>query len=262
MTYFLKRVFRKIRRLLQKSKNHFALQRGRKKIIAYKDLYRGKRCFIIGNGPSLRVEDLEKLKNEITFGTHRIYTLFGDTSWRPSFYFAQDYKMIKEEFKEISAIAAKEKFIGMVPLYKYPYIQGATFANMILKPFYPEPPEFSDDVSKEFYEGMTVTYMCLQFAVYMGFTEIILLGVDHNYSVVLKADGTVQVNDGVKNHFSADVGHTEANPNDNLPQLDKTGLAYVTANEYAKKHGVKILNATRGGKLKAFERIDFDSISF
>lgn len=242
--------------------NKLRLKKSEKNIQKYHNLYQGKRCFIIGNGPSLRVEDLEKLKGEITFGTHRIYTLFGNTSWRPSFYFAQDYKMIKEGFKEISAIAATEKFIGMVPWYKYPFIQGATFAHIILKSFYPEPPEFSDNVAKEFYEGQTVTYMCLQFAVYMGFTEIILLGVDHNYSVVLKADGSVQINEGVKNHFDADVGHTEVNPNDNLPQLDKTGLAYVTANEYAKKHGVKILNATRGGKLEAFERVDFDSISF
>lgn len=262
MINFVKKVLRKILRIFQGLKNNSALRRGRKKIVKYKNAYCGKRCFIIGNGPSLSVTDLEKLKNEITFGTHRIYTLFGDTSWRPSFYFAQDYKMINEEFEEISAIAATEKFIGMVPLYKYPHIQGATFANMVLRPFYPEPPEFSDNVAEEFYEGQTVTYMCLQFAVYMGFTEIILLGVDHNYSVVLKADGTVQINEGVKNHFAADVEHTEVNPNDNLPQLDKTSLAYVTANEYAKKHGVKILNATRGGKLEAFERIDFDSISF
>lgn len=243
-------------------KNKLRLKKDRKVIEKYHNLYQGKRCFIIGNGPSLRVEDLEKLKGEITFGTHRIYTLFGDTSWRPSFYFAQDYRMIKEDFDSISAISSKEKFIGMVPWSRYPHIQGATFAHINLKSFYPEPPEFSDNVAKEFYEGQTVTYMCLQFAVYMGFTEIILLGVDHNYSVVLKADGKVQVNEGVKNHFSADVGHTEVNPNDNLPQLDKTGLAYVTANEYAEKHGVKILNATRGGKLEAFERVDFDSISF
>ena len=80
--------------------------------------------------------------------------------------------------------------------------------------------------------------------------------------MVLKADGTVQVNDGVKNHFSADVNHVKLAANENLPQLDKTGLAYIAANEYAKEHGVKILNATRGGKLEAFERVDFDSIIF
>lgn len=258
----LKRIYSSLYYIKIILENKLRLKKDKKVIEKYHNLYQGKRCFIIGNGPSLRVEDLEKLKGEITFGTHRIYTLFGNTSWRPSFYFAQDYRMIKEDCDSISEISSKEKFIGMIPSNKYPYIRGATFAHIILKPFYPEPPEFSDNVSKEFYEGMTVTYMCLQFAVYMGFTEIILLGVDHNYSVVLKADGTVQVNDGVKNHFSADVGHTEVNPNDNLPQLDKTGLAYIAANKYAKEHGVKILNATRGGKLEAFERVDFDSISF
>jgi uncharacterized Rossmann fold enzyme len=33
-----------------------------KRLKALKDLHRGKRCFIIGNGPSLKAEDLEMLK--------------------------------------------------------------------------------------------------------------------------------------------------------------------------------------------------------
>ena len=250
----LKRIYSSLyyRKILLENK--LRLKRNRKVIEKYHNLFQGKRCFIIGNGPSLRVEDLEKLKGEITFGTHRIYKLFGNTSWRPSFYFAQDYKMIKESFDSISAIPSKEKFIGMVSWNKYPYIRGATFANMILKSFYPEPPEFSDDVSKEFYEGMTVTYMCLQFAVYMGFSEIYLLGVDHQYSIEMNPDGTMKKTEGVQDHFANDDICT------NVPQTYKSTLSYYAARKYADLHGVKIYNATRGGKLDAFEKIEFDKL--
>ena len=46
------------------------------KIKKLKDNYIGKRCFIIGNGPSLRIEDLNCLKGEYTFAANRIYEIF------------------------------------------------------------------------------------------------------------------------------------------------------------------------------------------
>ena len=52
-----------------------------------KDTKIGKRCFIIGNGPSLKAEDLSKLykNNEITFAFNRIYHIFDQTKWRPTY---------------------------------------------------------------------------------------------------------------------------------------------------------------------------------
>ena len=35
---------------------------------------------------------------------------------------------------------------------------------------------------------------------------------------------------------------------------------YMCAKEYAERHEIKIYNATRGGKLEVFERVDFDSL--
>jgi hypothetical protein len=49
-----------------------------KRLRTYKDIHRGKRCFIIGNGPSLNQLDLTLLKNEYTFGMNRIYMAFPD----------------------------------------------------------------------------------------------------------------------------------------------------------------------------------------
>lgn len=51
-----------------------------------KDAYKGKRCFVIGTGPSLTKEDLELLKGEVTFASNRIFKIFNETDWRPTFY--------------------------------------------------------------------------------------------------------------------------------------------------------------------------------
>ena len=37
-------------------------------------------------------------------------------------------------------------------------------------------------------------------------------------------------------------------------------VAFEFAEEYSKEHGFRIYNATRGGALEAFERVDFDSL--
>ena len=35
---------------------------------------------------------------------------------------------------------------------------------------------------------------------------------------------------------------------------------FDSGKHYADKHGIKIYNATRGGKLEIFDRVDFDTI--
>ena len=100
---------------------------------------------------------------------------------------------------------------------------------------------FSDDLFLEVCDGNTVTYICLELAVYMGFKEIYLLGVDCDYS-------------GKKQHV-IDTGDVVLN-NPESRMIE----AYKKAKEYADSHGIKIYNATRGGKLEVFERVDFDSL--
>lgn len=54
----------------------------------YKDKHKNDICFILGNGPSLQVDDLERLQRAgiVTFATNRIYNIFPNTSWRPTYY--------------------------------------------------------------------------------------------------------------------------------------------------------------------------------
>lgn len=234
-------------------KHKIRVNKSRKHIKELRCKYKDHRCFIIGNGPSLTTDDLEKLKNEICFGSHRVYQIFDKTTWRPNYYFAQDTKLICESSEMIESKINCEKFLCSIPWAKIPKIKNAHYIQIFIEDFYPQLPKFSEDMSLGFYEGFTVSYMCLQMAVYMGFKEIYLLGIDHNYSISMLPNGTVAYND-VKDHFDEDDKIT------NIPQIFKSSLAYIAAEKYTKEHNIKIYNATRGGKLDAFERVDFDKI--
>lgn len=242
----------KVKNKLAYEKSKITTKNRKKRIdLSKKDLkklhnaYEGKRCFIIGNGPSLTVSDLEKLKGETTFASHGIFYIYDKTDWRPTFYCAQDAKFIRGKYDVIKKFCSESiNFFGVVSyIENYPkFTKDALLVNLIIEEFEDNYPKFSEDLSIGAYEGLTVTYFNIQLAIYMGFKEIYLLGVDHFYS-------------GDENdHFS---------PKDictNVPQIDKTTFSYMKAEQYAKSHGIKIINATRGGHLEVFERENFDDL--
>jgi hypothetical protein len=233
-----------------------------KKLKQFEDIHKGKRCFIIGNGPSLKIEDLEKLKNEYTFGANKIFVAFEDTDWRPTYYCIQDFKMITSELESIKQNAGADvKFIAGNPLVsKKNVLPDWIYFFVDTRSFYPNYPLFSEDIANRIFDGGTVTYAEIQFAVYMGFSEIYLLGVDFNYSVSINNDNTFSKTE-TKNHFSDKyLGNGELGKHFNYPSLENSLLAYKSAREYADRNNISIYNATRGGKLEVFERVDFDTI--
>ena len=100
------------------------------------------------------------------------------------------------------------------------------------------------------YDGSTVVYVCIQLAVYLGFKEIYLLGVDFNYT----AYG--------KNHFTEQVEPYEQfdGMNGQNRLLNLSYKAFQKAREYASNHGIKIYNASRRTCLDVFEQVNFDSL--
>lgn len=230
-----------------------------KKIEKFKDCHKGERCFIIGNGPSLRAEDLDKLNGEITFAANSIYKIFDQTAWRPTYYASQDDKFIRSNIHNI--IGCNFRYIFLP--YNLENVKVKAKSN-IFRFFvdkidrYPELPLFSEDASKKIYECYTVSYSLLQLAVYMGFKRIFLLGMDHSYSIEVKADGTI-VRNNVEDHFGG-TDKVEENNNQYLPSTDKSTNAFIAAKKYADGHDINIYNATRGGKLEVFQRVDFNDI--
>jgi hypothetical protein len=223
----------------------------------FRNCHLGKRCFIIGNGPSLTIEDLEKIKGEVSYASNKIYLIFKQTSWRPTYYVAEDDKIIRDNLTEINALAGPLKLLRRLKCNKYvPKDQVAEFEM-----YFPDSetfPQFTLDATKPFACGYTVTYVAMQWAFYMGFENVYLLGVDFNYpGLKYHADGTVELpEDGT--HFLP--GYGSSGERFYAPKLDENLRAYALAKDIFLSNGRSIFNATRGGKLEIFPRVDFDTL--
>ncbi|MFV2047207.1 6-hydroxymethylpterin diphosphokinase MptE-like protein [Metabacillus sp. YM-086] len=232
-------------------------KRGRQ-IKKYKDIHLNKRCFIIGNGPSLTSGDLDKLSNEITFAFNRVYYIFNRTTWRPTYYCSEDNKTIFRSKEEINSIKVEHKFFPVN--FPWDYKIHFTNANYYLFKFGNKniEPQFSRDIVKGIYWGNTVAYTAIQIAVYMGVKEIYLLGVDHNFSKMLNDKGEIIIDKTAKDYFTEEYNTDK----DDLyiPNVEVSTRAFKVAKKYADKNNIKIYNATRGGKLEVFERVDFDKL--
>lgn len=236
----------------------------RQKLEGLKNICKGKRCFIIGNGPSLKAEDLELLKDEFTFASNRIYEIFKETTWRPTVYIAVDENFVHTGLPSIRKVVCKLRLLpfrlaekGKIEKERneiFIWSGAKKYEVMRVAPWADKSAYIPEDVSLGFSEGRTVTFDAIQMALYMGFREIYLLGVDFNYSRVIDENGRIRNVDGVTDYFNQKTYDTT------LQYYMPTKYAYIVAREYCDKHNVVIRNATRGGKLEVFERVDFDEL--
>lgn len=220
------------------------------KLKEFENKYEGKRCFIIATGPSLTIDDLEKLENEYTIGVNSLIKLFDKTTFRPDFYGIQDkyvYGAMQDvinntEFKTAFCADTIAKYYdvpdGFIP---FPYNGNYHYFNGKYNEYNAK---FSDNAYEIVYDGYSITYSLIEIAVYMGFKEIYLLGCDCSYPK------------GSKSHV-VESGFVDKNAMSNPIRMR---VGYQCAKEYADSHGIKIYNATRGGELETFERVDLDEV--
>src|SRR3990172_4887415 len=137
----------------------------------------GERCFIIGNGPSLKLTDLARLRGETTFGMNRIYLAFPDLGFATTYYVSVNSLVIEQCAHEIRQLTMP-KFLAWRSRRWMTGDPGVVF----LDADYTSPATFARDARQRIFEGSTVTYVALQLAYHMGFTEVVLIGVDHRFS--------------------------------------------------------------------------------
>lgn len=229
-----------------------------KELEIYKNIHKGKRIFVIGNGPSLRIEDLNILhqNREICMASNTAYRAYDLTQWRADYYCITDGEAVnfwKAEGTKIEGTV----FVGDVYHYhRCDYEDGLNYFHHKEERFYPNYARFSDDFTKGFYTGATVTYTMIQLAAYMGAEEIYLLGVDLGWKEGTKASDT----HFIKNYVTEKDLALIPKYNQGRFQTAHMEKVYEGAELYSRKHGFRIYNATRGGFLEVFERVDFDSL--
>lgn len=213
---------------------------------AYKDIHKGERCFIIATGPSLTIEDVDKLKNEYTFSMNSCIKLFDYTDWRPTYYCVTDINVWNKIGNEIKTAPLNTVFYEATAC-DYKGKNGVPFFQSMQDNFLSicglSEGKFSVDASKVLYGGSTVVYTILQLAMYMGFKQIFFIGQDCNFRGPQKHNPLLE-------HGISGATKSQEYMLKSFELVKKVAVA----------QGIEIYNATRGGKLEIFERIDLDEV--
>jgi hypothetical protein len=215
------------------------------------------RAFVVGNGPSLNLTNLDLLIGETSFGVNRISSIYPKTKWRPTHYVrAEDAGIgsdpsiyqgdIELHFKLGCEIWANEFFIwkseGVRKSGQYRQIRACShynihFDNPDCPPLYHMPRlcTFGSSV-----------HVAIQIALgKLNVDTVYLIGCDLGYQA------------GKVNHFSdtytegvgalTDIRYTE---------LDKLAAHMLAARSFPGR----IFNATIGGSLEVYPRVEYERL--
>jgi len=240
------------------------------RIVKWKDKYKGERCFCVGNGPSLKDTPLHLLKDEYSFGLNKISDHYSETSWRPSFYVNVTILTTNAEWSR-AAMKSMAQTPSFIDYGLFPYVleakDGEFFVPDLVFPVGvtktyrqddPDPSLWSHDITESVSKYGSSMLSVLQIAVYMGFNPIYLLGCDLGW----KPFGWGEKD---PNHFSEDYWG-DARVYETEKVVVTEGLAnrytadarssHVLAKKVCDPMGVKIYNATVGGDLEVYPRVD------
>lgn len=229
----------------------------------FHDRHRGESVVIIGNGPSLNQLDLSLLAEIPTIAVNAIFLASDRMGFDPTYYVVEDTAVLRDNLDQIKEYKAGHRFfpsiyrdqIGRAPNTSYfrmntGYYEGRSPAFCV--------PRFSTNASQRLYSGQSVTIINLQLAYYMGFSEVILIGMDFSYTVPDSAivEGNRILSQGDDpNHFHPDYFGKGKVWKD--PKLDRVLANYQLAKLMFEADGRRIVNATHGGKLELFDRVEY-----
>lgn len=229
--------------------------------------FKGKRVFLIGNGPSLNKTPLYLLKNEYTMCFNRINILFERLSWRPYFYACIDETVLEDSVDEINSdILPYVNYAFFPELFKYELRNKKKIESKekVLW-FYYDFSEFSfclPFISR----SPTVATAALQILSYLGFSEIYLIGVDMDYKLHTTAENLK--NNEIQSKYNDDPNHFDSRYfgkgrkyHQPTPDVIKNMFnSFERVKKNISKISTKIYNATYGGKLELFERVQFENL--
>ncbi len=239
------------------------ISRDRDYFASIKGKFAGQRGFVIGNGPSLKIADLDRLQGEVCIASNKIYLAFDQTAWRPGFFTIAD-PLVWEKIKDTLGSHIPTVIIPQyLPDHPHCTAEVKTFrsignaADLSAKT---DEILFSDDFTKGSYGGYTVTYENIQLAVHLGLNPIYIIGCDHFYAGEkdVVANQTIAAPSG-SNHFVKN--YREPGEIVNVAPVEQMNQSYLMAHKFATARGITLMNATRGGFLEIFPRADFDMIT-
>jgi len=170
--------------------------------VRFKSCYKGSRCFILATGPSIGEQDLSCLSREFCFSVGEFYLHPNASTINPAFHveapnhLPYDFGAIEPTLYRIQKYYPRLQhlFLGnsnySFSFSNYLLAQPASYKGSFSFVNYQNSPQLDEfnyrqasiwDITKTPFGARTVVYAAIQIAVYMGFSEIYLLGCDHDY---------------------------------------------------------------------------------
>ena len=226
----------------------------RERLKALWNSQRGAHGFIVGTGPSLSNVDFSRLDGHPSIGLNRLYLGFDTFGFVPDYLACVNLLMLQQSADALKGLpcqlvttwAGRSELAHDRSALYLRTTKDETFSRTLL-----------DTVST----GSTVTFFAMQFAYWLGWQSVTLLGIDHNYELEAhekKAEPhrTVTRKRRDTNHFHEE--YMPAGEDWQLPDLESSERAYRRARAAFESDGRRIVDATIGGKLTVFERSPID----
>jgi hypothetical protein len=240
--------------------------------IAYKNIHRGRRCFIVCSGPSVKKQKLLPLRNEVTFFVSTGFLHPDYSAIQPDYHCVPDIHLTPkltmdnyvEWFKlmdrnigktQLFLSAADENVIRQNELFS---TRRVSYLNMGLD--WKSDRKMVYDITQKIPGIQSVPIMAIMIAMYMGCSEIYLLGVEldelwcgeykHFY------DNEIMRNDVAVNQEGKSI----------TPLIEMFKINYILWQQFdmlrciAAANNIEILNATQGGALDVYRRVKVEDL--
>lgn len=238
----------------------------------FKDKHKGRRCFVIGNGPSLNKQDLSLLSDEITIVVNAFYKNPIVEKWQPTYYcfadpilFIGSKQRINDFFHNLRSKIHSSIFLAptyaqkiitdqnMLPLGQTYY---ATFRGNL-----GESLKYDINLVKSIPGVQSVSQLGIMWAMYMGCSPIYLIGLDHDWLSYPAGIEPHFYNANIVNNYSKVYRSLNGYCyKDNLKSVLNLWKGYETILRIASNKNISIINSTEGGLLDVFERREYKSI--
>ena len=217
-----------------------------------KDSHKGERCFVLMNGPSLNTHDLSLLEKEIVFCSNYFYRS-GETvkKTKPNYYCWADSKIFKNKEKTLQVVEEiRQACPGAKLIFNYHGIDVIGSQDDVYYSYCKHIPnkfKIRSNLAFNSSNFMTVAFHAINEAIYLGFSEIYVMGLDFE--------------PGGFAHF-ADLKSNPWKPSEKKSKDEVAGLhwGYAKAHyesyelaDYANKKGVRIINLNPRSNIRAFE---------
>lgn len=253
-----------------------------KKNKIYENKYVGKRCFILGNGPSLKDLDFKVLAEEYVFTVNLLsknpdykklksnFHVFTD----PVFFDLNNEENYSEEyldaFKNINSNTNKP--VCFMPVQALPFVRKCMLDKILHINYINTCLSFHDSMKgTQKFERLTVSHStvvlnAIQLAIYMGFSEIYLLGCDCT-GIVTTID--LILNNEIKTYaYIVDEKEKHRMNNDGMGnEMEKSCLGWMRIfHEYkwianiCKKAGIKLVNCSSMTVLDSITQMDIGEV--